>query len=75
MASRENSGTHQRSQSPHLKHHLQLKIKEDGGGQDMRLQRGGIGNSCGDTKADVWFKKKKKSLRDQAETEGYQEEF
>lgn len=42
----------------------------------MRLQRGGIGNSCGDTKADVWFKKKKKkSLRDQAETEGYQEEF
>lgn len=33
----ENQITHQNSQSPHLKHHLQLKMKEDHGDSDVGL--------------------------------------
>ena len=37
--------------------------------------KGEESNSYGDGKADVWLGKKKKSVLDQAKTEGYQEEF
>ena len=37
MASRENSITHQKSPSPHLKYHLQVKTKEDTEGEESQL--------------------------------------
>lgn len=36
----EKTATHQNGASPHLKHHLQLKTKEDFRGSGLGLQRG-----------------------------------
>lgn len=49
---RENRGTHQNGQNPHLNNHLQLKIKKDVGVEtwDFKVEKG---NSHGDGKENV----------------------